>query len=157
MSVIPLRKAEEAVAEVVAAAESQRGEARGRADSVTQVLAEPDGLPFAGGALGNGLSRAGETAASAGKRTAEILGRPVIHLAAPAVSAVWAQHKAAASHWNVPLVSWVRLWLWGAPHTGVTGAAYGLLWVTASPAGAGALWFSYWACHAWALPSLPWF
>lgn len=147
MSVVPLRKAVEAVAEIPAAEASPRAEARGRAKSVTRLPSELPGLPFPWGAPGDAVSRAGGAATGAGKRVAAVLSRPVIHLPAPAVSAVWAHHRAAASHWETWLVRWPR-YAWGVLHTGVTAVVYGVLWATTSPAGFVVLVALAFACRA---------
>lgn len=148
MSVVPLRKEDEAVPVASPHPVAHRAEARGRASSVPELpFAGPEGssrLPDAGHAL----SRAAGVASAAGMRFAEVTSRPLIHLPAPAISAVWLKHQEAASHWEAALVRVPRR-LWGVMHTGVTGAVYGLLWATSTPAGFVVLVVLLVACRIW--------
>ena len=148
MSVVPLRKAVEAVEAGSPDAADHRAAARRRASIVTELPSpEPEGSP-AFPAAGHALSRAGEVAATASSRFADLAARPLIHLHPPAVSAVWARHHEAASHWDAALVRVPRL-AWGVMHTGVTGVIYGLLWATSSPAGFVVLVVLTVACRIW--------
>lgn len=148
MNVVPIRREDAEVPADEPVEGAHRAAARRRASSLAEL--PPGGtdqrvrVPPSGDAGSPGRG----SAAAAGARLREVASRPLIHLPAPAMSALWARHQEAAWHWDAGVIRWPRQ-AWAVMHVAVTGLVYGLLWVTFSPAGFAALGVLVAACWFW--------
>ena len=140
MTVLPERAVgQEAVAQRAQITDPTRAETRGRAVSVPTALVTVQPALSPADRFGHALSRAGEwleatetwraKVAAWLARTCQMATRP------PSAAELHAAHRDAAAQWEARLLRVPRQ-VWGALHTAAHAAAFWLLAVLFSPAGA---------------------
>ena len=120
------RLAQRATSLAILSSEPQEGSAEGSSESDAPS-------PFAAAAsLLAGY--AGSLAGTASERVEALSKTRPLHTAPPAIAVTWQRHREAASQWEAALARWLRHG-WGVIHVAVTGVTYGVVLVTATPAG----------------------